>query len=276
MLLILGASALVTPLLVHAQVIRQEVPIMVGASVLVLLFAQDRAIGRLDGAVLLALLAAYTLFLIVQSRAETRASAADVAVSESEPGGRPSHWSLQLTAVLAGLLLLVLGSRWLVAACVDLATALGVSEAVIGLTVVSAGTSMPELATSITAALRGQRDMAIGNVVGSNIFNLLGCLGVSAIAAPDGLPVAAPLLAVDLWVMLAVALVCVPVFFTGRVIARWEGALFLLYYAAYTAWLVLAETGRDALAPFGNAMLSFVLPLTVLAVVVAFVRQRDR
>ena len=135
--------------------------------------------------------------------------------------------------------MLIVGADWLVEAAVAFARAFGVSDLVVGLTVVAVGTSMPEIATSIVAAMRGQRDIAVGNVVGSNIFNILAVLGASGIASGTGLPVSEAARNFDLWVMLAVAFACLPIMITGREIARWEGSVFLAYYAAYTAWLVL-------------------------------------
>ena len=166
------------------------------------------------------------------------------------------------------------GSEWLVTAAVAFAKSLGVSDLVIGLTIVAAGTSMPEVATSITAAIKGERDIAVGNVVGSNTFNILGCLGLSGLFSGDaGLVIAPSLLAFDIWVMLAVALACLPVFMTGREIARWEGGVFVAYYAAYVAYLILAAQQHDALGAFSNVMLAFVLPITVITLVVVMLRK---
>ncbi len=145
---------------------------------------------------------------------------------------------------------------------------LGVSELVIGLTIVAAGTSLPEVATSILAAIRGERDIAVGNVVGSNIFNILAVLGLSATVAPNSLTVSPAVLAFDLPVMVAIAVACLPIFFTGNLIARWEGFLFLAYYAAYTAYLIMLATRHDALGPFSTVMGSFVLPLTAVTLAV--------
>jgi cation:H+ antiporter len=170
--------------------------------------------------------------------------------------------------VLMGLSLLVLGANWLVQASVTLARALGMSELIVGLTIVAAGTSFPEVATSILAAIRGERDIAVGNIVGSNIFNILAVLGVSASVAPGDLAVAPSLLAFDLPVMVAVAVACLPIFFTGHLIARWEGALFLAYYAAYTIYLILDASGHDAQVGFSMVMGGFVLPLTVITLIV--------
>ena len=273
-LLILGLSALITPLVVHRQIIRQEVPVMIGASFLMLFLGLDGRIGFADAAILLALLVAYTSFLVVQSRRDPAAADA-TGPSANEAGASPSgHWSIQLALILVGLALLVLGSNWLVSAASTLARSLGVSDLIIGLTVVAAGTSMPEIATSLMAALRKERDIAVGNVVGSNIFNILGCLGLSGIVAPDGLVMSQAVMAFDIWVMLAVALACLPVFFTGREIARWEGAVFVGYYVAYTSYLVLAAQQHDALPLFSRTMLGFVAPLTVITLLVVLIRPR--
>ena len=273
-LLILGLSALITPLVVHRQIIRQEVPVMIGASFLMLFLGLDGRIGFADAAILLALLVAYTSFLVVQSRRDPAAADA-TGPSANEAGTSPSgHWSIQLALILVGLALLVLGSNWLVSAASTLARSLGVSDLIIGLTVVAAGTSMPEIATSLMAALRKERDIAVGNVVGSNKFNILGCLGLSGIVAPDGLVMSQAVMAFDIWVMLAVALACLPVFFTGREIARWEGAVFVGYYVAYTSYLVLAAQQHDALPLFSRTMLGFVAPLTVITLLVVLIRPR--
>ncbi len=271
-LFILGLSALVSPLVVNAQLIRQEVPIMIAASLLLAVLAADRHIGRPESVLLLALLAAYTVFLIVQSRRETQATRDEYAEAMPPQRAWDRHWAAQLALVLGGLALLVLGSNWLVEAAVAFARALGVSELVIALTIVSAGTSMPEVATSLMAALKGERDIAVGNIVGSNIFNILGCVGAAGLAAGSGLPVPAAALAFDLWVMLAVTFACLPVFLSGREIARWEGGLFLGYYFAYTAFLMLAARQHQALPAFSAAMLSFVVPLTIVTLLVSMLR----
>lgn len=272
-LFILGLSALVTPLVVNVQLIRQEVPIMIGASLLLLVLALDGRIGTSDSALLLALLLGYVVFLVRQSRAQTAADTEVYSTRFEQPGGWDRRLPAQLALIAAGLLLLVLGSQWLVQAAVDFARAMGVSDLVIGLTIIAAGTSMPEVATSVVAALKGERDIAVGNVVGSNIFNLLGCLGLAGLASGSaGLPVAAAALNFDLWVMLAVALTCLPVFISGREIARWEGALFLGYYLAYVSYLVLAAQHHALLQRFSGVMLSFVVPLTLVTLVVVMLR----
>jgi cation:H+ antiporter len=274
-LFILGISALVTPLVVNVQLIRQEVPIMLGVTLLLLALSLDGQLSFLDGGLLFALLIVYTVFLVVQSRRETQATQDEFAkaVQPAEASAWDRHWAAQIGLIGAGLVALVFGSEYLVLASVSFAKAMGVSDLVIGLTIVAAGTSMPEVATSITAAIKGERDIAVGNVVGSNTFNILGCLGLSGLVSGDlGLTIAPSLLAFDIWVMLAVALACLPVFITGREIARWEGGVFLGYYVAYVSYLILAAQQHDALPVFSGAMMGFVLPLTVVTLVVVFRR----
>jgi len=261
-LFILGLSALITALVVARQIIRVEVPVMIGVSFLLAVLAWDGVIGRFDGALLFGLLLTHMGITVRRARAEAKA---EPPLEGVESGGSLAS---SVGFVLVGLVLLVIGSRWLVQGAVAIAQSLGVSELLIGLTIVAAGTSLPEVATSVIAAMRGERDIAVANVVGSNIFNILGVLGVSALVAPDGIPVAPAALAFDLPVMIAVALACAPIFFTGQTIARWEGGLFLGYYVAYTAFLVLAATGHPELETFASAMTTFVLPLTVVTLVV--------
>ena len=274
-LFILGLSALIAPLVVHVQLIRQEVPILIGASLLLLILSLDGRISVLDGGLFFGLLLAYTVFLVVQSRRETQAAQAEFDAELHAPpaGAWDARLPVQIALIVAGLGLLVLGSDWLVTSAVAFAQALGVSDLVIGLTIVAAGTSMPEVATSVAAALKGERDIAVGNVVGSNTFNILGCLGLSGLVAGSaGLAVAPSLLAFDIWVMLAVALACLPIFLSGREIARWEGAVFLGYYAAYVSYLLLAAQQHDALETYSTVMMGFVIPLTVITLVVSLIR----
>ncbi|MCW5614563.1 MAG: calcium/sodium antiporter [Rhodocyclaceae bacterium] len=275
-LLILGVSAIIVPLSVAGQIIRQEVPILIAVTLLLLGFAYNGVITRAEAAVLLCLMLAYTTFLVVQSRRASTQTKAEFEGEMPPDSGWDRHWSVQLALVAGGLGLLVLGADWLVSAAVEVARALGVSDLVIGLTVVAIGTSMPEIATSILAALRGERDIAVGNVVGSNLFNILGCLGLAGVGSSAGLPVPQAALSFDLWVLLAVSFACLPVFLTGREIARWEGFVFLGYYLAYTAFLILKAQEHAALPLFSSAMLGFVIPLTALTLGVSMIRDRRR
>lgn len=265
-LFILGVSALISPLLVSKQLVRIDVPVMVGVSFLAFAFAIDGSINFIEGAVLFGGILAYVAILI---RIGRRSGEQGEAIEQS------AHWAVDLALIAVGLALLILGSRWLVSSAVTIAEAMGVSALVIGLTIVAAGTSLPEVATSIIATIRGQRDIAVGNVVGSNIFNILAVLGLTAMVAPGGLPVSAAAINFDFPVMLAVAVACMPIFFVGYTIARWEGAVFLGYYVAYTTYLILAATEHDALPEFSSAMLYFVLPLTVITAGVVLFREHS-
>jgi cation:H+ antiporter len=150
---------------------------------------------------------------------------------------------------------------------------MGVSELVIGLTVVAIGTSMPEIVTTVIASVRGERDLAVGNVVGSNLFNLLGVLGIGALVAPGGIPVPTVALTFDIPVMVAVAIALLPIVFTGHAIRRWEGALFLAYAAVYTAWLVLDATGEPLAEDLAAATTTFLLPITVITLATVVIRE---
>lgn len=267
-LLILGISAVIAPLIVAQQLVRLDVPLMVGLSFLVLLMGFDGAINTVDGLILVSGSIAYTAFLIVQSRREARSVAEEYQAEFGVAEDQPTRWLPNIALILGGFVLLVAGSRWLVTAAVSIATAIGVSEMVIGLTVVALGTSLPEVATSVIAALKGERDIAVGNVVGSNIFNILLVLGSTGIVAPAGIPVPTSALRFDLPVMIAVSVACLPIFFSGHLIERWEGLLFLGYYVAYNAYLVLAATNNSALPVFSGIMAAFVLPLTAVTLAI--------
>lgn len=272
-LLILGTSAVVGGgLLVAQRIVRLDVPLMVGASVLVMVLAADGRIERWGGVVLLACLLAYVIWTVAVARREPDAVTEeyDEALDPASLAAAPL-WS-DLVMLVGGLAVLVAGSDRLVAGATDLATSLGASDLVIGLTVVAVGTSLPELATSVLAALRGERDIAVGNAVGSNLFNLLGVLGATAVLAEGGLAVSQAARTFDLPVMTAVAVACLPVFFNGYVLKRWEGAVFVAYYVAYVAYLVLDATEHDAVDLVRDAAVLFVVPITVLTLVVVTVQ----
>lgn len=270
-LLILGFSALVAPLRVARQLIRLDVPLMLALSVLTLLLALDGRIGRIEGGALVLMAVGYTAFVVRLARRESAVARATATAETPDPAMRVVWWR-DLALVIVGLVLLVLGARALVSAAVSIALSLGLSELVVGLTVVAVGTSLPEIAASAVATVRGHGQMAVGNVVGSNIFNLSVVLGASAAIAAGGMPVSAAARTFDLPVMTAVAFACLPIFFTGHRIARWEGGLFLGYYVAYAAYLLLDNTGHDAAPLLGRAMMGFVLPLTAVTLAVVTAR----
>ncbi len=271
-LFILGLAAIVAPLVVSQQLVRLDVPLMIGVSILLLLMSLDDNIGRIDGAILFAGILAYTWFAIQSSRRESKQVAEEYEEEFGETDRSGGRVVFDLLRVAVGLVLLVLGARWFVDGAVEIAEALGVSDLVIGLTIVAAGTSMPELATSVVASIRGERDIAVGNVVGSNIFNILAVLGLSGLVAPDGVAVAESAQRVDIPVMVAVAVACLPIFFTGYIITRWNGLLFLAMYAGYVAYLLFDATESAMLGPFSVTMLGFVLPITGLTLVLLALR----
>jgi cation:H+ antiporter len=270
-LFILGVSSLVAPLLVSQQLVKFDVPIMIGVSFLTHLLSSDGRIGRFDGIVLFVSGVIYTLFLVYQSRREKDAAVQEEYAKEYGNYGRTA-WLVNLGLILGGLVLLVIGSRWLVNSAIAIAQVLGVSQLIIGLTIVAAGTSLPEVATSVVASMRGERDIAVGNVVGSNIFNILAVLGLASIFAPDGIAVPASALRFDIPVMIATAIACLPIFFTGNVISRWEGILFLGYYVAYTTYLILYSTQHAGLPIFSLVFQAFIIPITLITLIIVTLR----
>jgi len=252
-LVTLGLSALIIPLRVSRQLVRLDIPLMIGASLLVFILAWNKDLGRFDGLLLLGALALYLGLLFRQSRHSTRPHT-------ERPTETQQSWLISVLMILAGLTMLVFAGRLLLGAAVVVATDLGLSERVIGLTVVAVGTSLPELATSLIAALRGQRDIAVGNVIGANLFNLLGVLGLTALLAPTPLSVSPNALDFDLPVMLGVAALCLPVFYSGYRVTRAEGLLLLGLYLVYGLHVVSFTTGMPLAGKLERLMLFYVLP----------------
>ncbi len=275
-LFILGASALIVPLAVARRLIVIDVPIMIGLSLLVYLMGRDGILDRLDGILFFTGLIAYVSWLFVQHRQRPK-QADPAAPAESVPGieeddSKPVSVPLALVFVVGGLLMMVYGSDLFCEAAAEIARRLGVSELVIGLTIVAMGTSLPEVATSLVAACRGERDIAVGNAVGSNLFNIMCVLGVAATVAPAGIDVSQAALAFDIPVMILVAVVCLPVCYTRREISRWEGGLFFFYACAYVTYIVLTATGSPVRETFEWTMLRVVMPLSAAAVGLSLLR----
>ncbi len=229
--LILGISGLILPLAVHVRVLRRELPIMVGVSVMTLALALDGSISRFDGGILIGGLLVFLIWTIISARQETAKS------DNAGPASNVPLWRLLLSLV-GGLGLLLIAARLTVNGSTNVARAFGVSELVIGITLVAVGTSLPELVTSVTAALQKQSDIAVGNVVGSNIFNLLGILGTTALISP--VPVAPNVLWVDGALMVGFAALLLP-FLVDRTLGKFEALLFLLLYLGYTGFLLFAR-----------------------------------
>jgi len=280
-LFVLGLSAIIAPLYISKQLIRLDIPLMIGFSVVLLLVGLDLTISRFDGVLLTSGLIAYIALLVYlgfltrpdDSNNNEPEPDANLSMATSDSSSEEVNWLLNIVFVVAGLGILILGSRWLVDSAVTFATYLGVSELIIGLTIVAIGTSMPEIVTSLMAAAKGERDIAVGNIVGSNIFNILGVLGITSLVAPSGIPISEAVIGFDIPLMVVVALACLPIFFTGGTISRWEGALFLAYYIAYSLYLFFNATQHDMLPVFNYIMLYFAVPLTILTLIIVIVQE---
>ncbi|MCS6192813.1 calcium/sodium antiporter [Shewanella baltica] len=224
--LILAITALIRPIQVQSQVVKRDIPLMILASMLFWGLLLDGELSLIDGVVLLSLLVGYLTFSYISSKNSK---------NEEEIEAGPNNPLLSGLFILVGISMLVGGGILFVNGAVDLAKTFGVSEVIIGLTIVAIGTSMPELVTSVIAALKGQSDIAIGNVVGSNLFNILGILGVTAIVHPV---LSLGFQPFDFMVMLALAIVILPFAWTGLRIGRREGSVLLLTYLGYMGYLI--------------------------------------
>jgi cation:H+ antiporter len=275
-LFILGLTSLVAPIVIAEQLIRKDAPIMLGVSLLTFALAFDGNISALDGGLLLVLLVAYTVFALRQSRAENKEVQNEYAdeFAQKEPTTAKTI-AVNAFFIVLGLGLLVLGSNWLVDSAVVIAKALGVSELIIGLTIVAVGTSLPEVATSVIAALKKESDIAVGNAVGSNIFNLLGVLGAGAVFSPNGISVATRVLEFDFLAMVFVALVTLPIFYIDNRISRIEGGLLLTCYVLYLSHVIL-EASQSSIIPMFNLFLLVFAPVTIIALIVIAARSARR
>lgn len=241
-LLILGLSAALQPLALQMQTLRLELPAIVIAAATLLVFAWDGRLSRLEGLVLVAMGAAFTLAVIRLARQESLQVKLEFA-REFGPWRLASRQAATEMLLLAiGLVIIVVGADWLVDGAVELARLWKVSDAFIGLTIVAIGTSAPELVTTIISTIRGERDIAIGNLIGSSVYNILVILGVTCLIPANGVEVSSHLIRIDIPVMLGVALLCIPVFVSGRRISRIEGGLFVSAYAAYLSYLIIQRT----------------------------------
>lgn len=272
-LLILGISALIAPTAVSSRLLWVDVPVMIGVSLALFFAGFSGAIGRWEGVAFFLALIAYVVWTIRAGRHEP-----PEVVEEYEhefASAKPrTRWGLliHLGQIVAGLVLLSMGADWMVDGAVAIARFFGVSELMIGLTVVAVGTSLPEVAATVIASLRGERNIAVGNIVGSNIFNILCVLGLAAAVSPEGLNVSPTALWFDIPLMIIVAAACLPIFFTGHRIARWEGAAFIAYYVAYVAYLILDAASEQMSRTLGVFVVGFAFPLTVITIAVGTVR----
>lgn len=273
-LLVLGLSSVVAPLVITKQIIRSDVPIMIGVSLLLLMFVSDGQLSRVDSVILFVGGILYTLSLIYQSNKQ--GAEQDEFAEEYSFSGEvtPLVWLRNIVFIIGGSGLLILGSRWLVDSAVAIAEFFQVSKLLIGLTIIALGTSLPELATSVIASLRGERDIAVGNVLGSNIFNILAVLGIAGIVAPEGIKVSPAVIHFSAPVAIAVAFACLPIFYSGKKIDRWEGLLFLFYYLAYNGYLILDALDHQILSVYVTVMLTIVIPLSVITIITVAIMEK--
>ncbi len=283
-LLVLGLVAAFGTVRLSSRLVRIDVPIMIAASLLLLLFALDGIVRPLEAAVLVAGVVLFVAFTVRSSRADSAlqsAGSTDVAIERPVETGSAAidggpRLVKDLGLVAAGAIGLMAAATYVVSGAEQIARDLGIPELIVGLTVVALGTSAPEIVTSVVAALRGERELAVGNAIGSNIFNILFVIGVSGLFARPGIGISVDVVAIDLPIMVAVAVACLPLLFWDHTLDRWEGLVFLGYYAAYTAFLVLTATNHGATETFVAAMVWFVLPLTLLTVATVVIRGRSR
>lgn len=271
-LFILGFAAVITPLTISKQLIRQDVPIMVLVSALVFYMATDGLLSFWESGVLVVLLVTYTTFLFVQGK-RTEIQPLDTSDNEvaSLTQGHDPVWQSALWLTI-GLILLIIGANLLVGSAVNIARAFGVSEAIIGLTILAIGTSLPEVVTSIVASFKGQRDIAVGNVVGSNTFNLLAVLGISGLFSSEGLVGSAQLVGQDFPIMFGVALLCLPLMLTGAVLSRLEGVLFFGLYLLYSAFLIGDVKDATWLPLLSMVTWNVVFPATLAVIFISLIR----
>ena len=278
-LLVLGIASLLGAIHVTSRVVRIDIPVMIAASALFLLFALDGTLGRVDGVILFGGLVLFVTWTLQATR--RRPNRGDVeastrALSGGATDAAPAGPSLArvIVELVGGIAVLAVAARFVVSGAEEIARSLGVPELIVGLTIVALGTSAPEIVTTLVAAFQGRRDLAVGNAVGSNIFNILLVLGVAGMLAPSGISVSEDALQLDLPILLAAAIACLPIVAWDHTLNRWEGAIFVSYYAAYLVFLVLDATGHRAKDPFALIMLGFVLPLTIITAATVVLRKR--
>ncbi|MGB3386358.1 MAG: calcium/sodium antiporter [Pseudaminobacter sp.] len=242
-LFILGLSAAFLPLAMEMRTLRFDLPVMTVAACALLAMAWNGILTRVEGAILVGAAIIYTAAVIGWARRESRAVRLDFAKEYAIPASRRENGKVasHLAGLGIGIVVIVVGAEWLVDGAVELARIMGVSDAFIGLTVVAIGTSAPELVTTVISTLRQERDIAVGNLLGSSIYNILLILGITTLVQSQGIEVEPVLIYVDLPVMVATTIVCVPIFISGRRITRLEGMVFVGAYIAYLTYLIASR-----------------------------------
>ncbi len=274
-LMILGLSAALVPLVVHQRILQYDVPLNILVSLVCFGFAWNGHLARWEGILLVLGLILYTIWALGVLEARPKGSREGFTHVDRSPGPVDAEPGLFVSGLMlvVGLVLLIAGSRLFSGACASIARSFGVPEIIIGLTIVSAGTSLPEVGTSVMAALQGETDIAVGNVMGSNLFNLTGVLGTSVLVSPGGLPVSSIVLEFDFVILILVAIVCLPLFFTEHRISRWEGLLFVIFYALYLLSMVGPHAFPWLSRTLSTGLLVFLVPLAAVTVGVGVYRQ---
>lgn len=260
-LLILGLASLIIPLQVHKNLIRFDLPVMIVSTAILIILSLNNVITFWECVILVICLFIY-LYALVRFSGKSR-------LTDDEITEAGSPWLNGLLSIV-GLVLLIAGARWMVESATIFAQMAGVSELVIGLTIVAIGTSLPEIVTSVLAAVRGEKDLAVGGIVGSNILNILSVIGISGLFI-SGIPVQESLLQVEYVILMVVMILCFPIFFTGRRIKRVEGAIFLTSYILYLFYLYLDSISSSFLSTYVNGVIYGFVPLVTLYVLVALV-----
>tara|TARA_R110000868_G_scaffold383578_2_gene650594 strand:- start:10189 stop:11274 length:1086 start_codon:yes stop_codon:yes gene_type:complete len=265
-LLILGITSLIAPINITRRIIRIDVPIVIGASLLLFILAFDGVLSSFDGIILISGLVAYSIFTYFQIRKgkEDETDVFEFAESVDDLAKGSFFYIKNISFLLVGLALIVLGSNWMVDSAVTIARLFGLSELVIGLTIISIGTSLPEVATSLSAARKGNADIAVANVMGSNLYNILLTLGLTLIIAPNFLDVSQKAIDFDLPFMLAVSIVCIPIFVAGFNLTRMDGFLFLFYYFSYLVYLTFDAIESSFIQQIESIFIWVVIPATII------------
>lgn len=274
-LLILGVAGLLSPLAIKNRVIKRDIPIVLSASILLYILSMDGYLTMADGFIILAALMGYSVFIWRQIKGDRKSNnLKEVEEAAKEILEKNAGWfyTKNILLLLVGLVMIVAGSRLMVDAAVTIAEVLGVSELIIGLTIVSIGTSLPEVATSMAASRKGDADTAVANVLGSNLYNILLTLGLTIVVAPGALKVSADAIYFDMPIMILVVIACLPLFWPGKELGRVEAAGFLFYYISYMGYLVMLAMQHPLKDLFEQVMIWGLIPLTIVLILYKFVR----
>ncbi|MFZ5980651.1 MAG: calcium/sodium antiporter [Candidatus Zixiibacteriota bacterium] len=274
LLFILGLMTVFTPLRIERNVVRIDMPLLIIVSAGFLALALDSRLSKIDGVILLLALVLFTVFTLRRGKMDKKEIEQDLrgrwkAISRGA-------LAIQFIILPLSVILLGRGSDWVVEGSTALARGMGIDEFVVGLTVVAVGTSLPELVTSLLALMHDRRDMAVGNIVGSNIFNILGVVPVMALVSSNGVIITQSSMSMDLPVLLASVVLCFPIFFSGYRISRWEGVFFLLFYLVYMVFFAIDNDPNSLFGTYMRILMIYVVPPVFLVYVFVVLRLRKK